>query len=97
MFWNICRFYKPDGLWYDSLAMSDTNVEIKGAAFDNIMIAEFLTALDSTKTQEVDHIDLRTQVYFDSANLEGTTLGKANFGSKDLNVSSTTFSMNVSF
>lgn len=88
---------QPDGLWYDSLVMSDANVKIKGAAFDNIMVAEFLTALDSTKTQEVDHIDLRTQVYFDSANLLGTTLGKANFGGKDLNVSSTTFSLDVSF
>ena len=84
---------QPDGLWYDSLKMTDDKVEIAGAAFNNILIAEFLTALDSTKTQELDPVDLRTQVFFDFAKLKDTQLG----GKVIDNRKSTKFSIDVGF
>ena len=84
---------QPDGLWYDSLKMTDDQVEIAGAAFDNMLIAEFLTALDSTKTQELDPVDLRTQVYFDFAKLKDTQLG----GKTPDNRLSTKFSITIGF
>lgn len=84
---------QPDGLWYDSLKMTDDKVEIAGAAFDNMLIAEFLTAIDSTKTQELDPVDLRTQVYFDYAKLKNTQLG----GKTADNRKSTKFSIDVGF
>lgn len=50
-------------------------IVIEGSAFDNILVAEFLSALKSTQTQEVDPTALRTMVYFSDVKLEQTTSG----------------------
>ena len=47
-------------------------VLLEGSALDNILIAEFLTALIATQTQERDDNDLRTQVVFQNVNLKVT-------------------------
>ena len=63
---------QPDGVWYHSLSIVDDKIKIKGSAFDNLMVANFLTALESTKVQEIDYTDFRTQVYFDQTKLLST-------------------------
>jgi Tfp pilus assembly protein PilN len=67
---------KPDGVWFESLRIgADTDpvgFEVKGRAFDNVLTAEFITALRSTESQEPDESDLRTQVYFNGLMLENT-------------------------
>ena len=45
-------------------AISDSTFQITGQALDNILTAEFMTALRSTGGQEFDESDLRTGVYF---------------------------------
>jgi hypothetical protein len=68
---------KPLGLWYQSL---DVGVEapekfrVKGQSFDNILTAEFMTALRATGSQEIDGSDLRTQVYFQNLSLVSAAL-----------------------
>ncbi len=67
---------KPEGVWFQSIKIgveSPNSFEVKGQAFDNILTAEFITALRSTESGESDESDLRTQVFFnglvlDSAN-----------------------------
>lgn len=39
-------------------------IKVIGRAFDNILVAEFLSALRSTQMQDVDPTSLRTMVYF---------------------------------
>lgn len=49
---------------------------IKGRAFDNVLLAEFLTLLKATKNQETDPADLRTQVFFDMINVSFSNMIK---------------------
>lgn len=49
------------------------DVAIDGAAFDNLLVAEFMSTLKATQAQEVDPKDLRTQVYFEAVSLAQTT------------------------
>ncbi|MEZ4742704.1 MAG: hypothetical protein R3B45_09685 [Bdellovibrionota bacterium] len=63
---------KPEGIWFNYISDdSEKNIlTIVAKSFDSLLVAEFMSALDSTKLQEVDPSDLRTQVYFDQTKLE---------------------------
>ncbi|MCB9228790.1 MAG: PilN domain-containing protein [Deltaproteobacteria bacterium] len=63
---------KPDGLWFNFLKddSDEQIIRLVGGAFDNLLIAEFMSALTRTKFLEVDATDLRTQVYFPRVYLE---------------------------
>lgn len=50
------------------------NIEINGYAFDNLLLAEFMTVLKATRHQDTDASDLRTQLFFDAVNLEFSDL-----------------------
>ena len=66
---------KPEGVWLTSLKIGVTQAdgfEMKGQALDNVLTAEFITAVRSTGSQELDQGDIRTAVYFDHLVLEGT-------------------------
>ncbi len=91
------QILQPSGVWYNSLQVKENNVSIKGAAFNNILVAEFLTALESTKTQEVDPVDLRTFIYFESSRLLGTTAAQVSLGGEGGNMSSVNFGVEVGF
>lgn len=91
------QLLQPSGVWYDSLSVKDENLKIKGAAFNNILVAEFLTALESTKTQEVDPVDLRTYIYFDPSILLGTTAIERQIDGKHKSSSAVGFDIEVGF
>jgi hypothetical protein len=63
---------KPEGIWFNYVTdlTDDNKMTVVGKSFDNILVAEFMTAVAATKTQEMDDSDLRTQVYFDDVKLE---------------------------
>ncbi len=66
---------KPDGVWFESLKIgveTPNSFEVKGQAFDNVLTAEFMTALRSTESGDSDDSDLRTQVFFNGLALEAT-------------------------
>lgn len=69
---------KPDGVWFRRFSFgskeSPDGFALEGSAFDNILVAEFMTAMRATESQEKDEADLRTQVYFADLNLEKTML-----------------------
>ena len=91
------QILQPSGVWYNSLKVEKEKISIQGAAFNNILVAEFLTALESTKTQEVDPVDLRTYVYFDPSRLIGTQATNAQFGGKGGNANAVSFNIEVGF
>lgn len=91
------QILQPSGVWYDALSVKDDKISIKGAAFNNILVAELLTALESTKTQEVDPVDLRTYVYFDPSKLIGTKAIQVKASSDSVATSSVGFDIEVSF
>ena len=64
---------KPEAVWLMSLTVEDARIELEAMATDNILVAEFITALKSTQFQDIDPADLRTQVYFSDVTLSGTT------------------------
>ena len=88
---------QPSGVWYDSMKVEADKVSVKGAAFNNILVAEFLTALESTKTQEVDPVDLRTYVYFDPSRLIGTNAIQINLTGDNVATPSVGFEIEVGF
>ncbi|MBP6217422.1 MAG: PilN domain-containing protein [Oligoflexales bacterium] len=63
---------KSEGLWFTSINDDSKNevVHVSGGAFDNLLVAEFMSYLEETKKQDVDAYDLRTQVYFKKIDLE---------------------------
>ena len=69
---------QPDGVWYDSLNITNSSVSIAGGAFDNLMVASLITAVDSTKLQGIDYNDIRTYIYFDTNKLLKTEIGTIN-------------------
>ncbi len=91
------QILQPSGVWYNTLKVENDKVSIKGAAFDNILVAEFLTALESTKTQEVDPVDLRTYVYFYPSKLIGTSAIQSNITSDGNATPSVGFDIEVGF
>ncbi len=60
------------------------DVAIVGAAFDNLLVAEFMSTLKTTQAQETDSRDLRTLVYFERVELSHTET-EANNASFDAN------------
>lgn len=88
---------QPNGVWYDSLNIKEETINVKGAAFNNILVAEFLTALESTKTQEVDPADLRSYVYFDNSTLLSTTAVGDDSNKDGDNKYSVGFGINIDF
>jgi len=56
--------------------VAEDGFEIRGQAFDNILTAEFMTAIRSTDSQEIDSADLRTHVYFNDLALVEANIGK---------------------
>ena len=69
---------QPDGVWYNTLNITNSSVSISGGAFDNLMVASLITAVDSTKLQGIDYNDIRTYIYFDTNKLLKTELGRIN-------------------
>jgi hypothetical protein len=71
---------KPEGAWYTEIKVGidgKDGFELKGQAFDSLLIAELLGAIRSTELQEVDESDLRTQVYFTDIQLDAVAVPKA--------------------
>lgn len=56
--------------WQTGLEQDD--VVLVGRAFDNLIIAEFMSALKATRSQDLDPQDLRTQVFFSEVLLDLT-------------------------
>lgn len=48
---------------------SRMEIELQGQAYDNVILAEFMTLLKATRNQDFDAADLRTQTYFDGVGL----------------------------
>jgi Tfp pilus assembly protein PilN len=67
---------KPESVWLTSLAVEDGKIELEAMAMDNVLVAEFITALKSTQFQDIDPADLRTQIYFSDVTLSGTTVAQ---------------------
>jgi len=70
---------KPIGVWYQSLEIglsAPAEFKVLGQSFDNILTAEFMMALRSTETQDVEPSDLRTQIYFTGLSLKSAELKK---------------------
>lgn len=69
---------KPESVWLSSLTLVEENkIELDAFATDNILVAEFISALKSTQFQDIDPSDLRTQVYFSQVVLSGTAAVEA--------------------
>jgi hypothetical protein len=49
-------------------------INIQGTAFDNLLVAELLTSLKATQSQEIDSNDPRTQVFFSELKLKSSKL-----------------------
>lgn len=63
---------KPEGVWFHYIKEDSTTntVTLVGKAFDNLLIAEMMSALSTTRIQQPDPTDLRTQLYFSNYRLE---------------------------
>ena len=65
----------PQGL--DTLKLNaDETFEINGQAYDNILTAEYITAIRSTGSQDADAADPRTLIYFSDLDLKQAEIGK---------------------
>ncbi len=75
---------KPEGVWFKSFkvgaAGNKDEFELRGQAFDNLLVAEMMTAMRATETQEKDDGDLRTQVRFAELMIEETQIGREGGG-----------------
>jgi hypothetical protein len=62
---------KPEGIWFSTVKInhSPANIQVEGRSFDNLLVAEFLAAIESTRTQEAVESDLRSQVFFTGTSL----------------------------
>ena len=70
---------KPEGVWFTYLKdeSRDNIIRLSGRSFDNLLVAEFMSALLATRLQEVDSTDIRTQVFFSAANLSRVAIDDA--------------------
>ena len=69
---------KPEGIWFTALKIglpAKGAFKINGNGFDNLLVAEFMTGIRSTETQEKDDADLRTHIYFSNINLVSSVVG----------------------
>lgn len=71
---------RPEGVWITYLKTQEDDkemrFELKGQAFDNLLIAEMISGIRSTISQEADESDLRTMIYFDQLDLDQTSIPK---------------------
>ena len=70
---------KPEGIWFSKLELGkrDKTFKIFGQGFDNLLLAEFMTGIRSTETQEKDDSDLRTHIFFAELELVNSAVGSA--------------------
>lgn len=63
---------RPEGLWLNKLTQNsqDSSLEMVGGAFDNLIVAEFMAALEATKKQEIQAKDLRSLIFFPLVSLK---------------------------
>lgn len=82
---EILQNIKPKGVWYSTLLNeSDTSIiRIAGGAFDSMLIADFISALESTQHQLIDPTDIKTKIFFSDVFLEKVHTAKASTGSED--------------
>jgi hypothetical protein len=69
---------KPEGIWFSQLLIGlpkPGDFKILGQGFDNLLVAEFMTGIRSTETQEKDDSDLRTHIFFSNLELVNTAVG----------------------
>ncbi len=69
---------KPEGIWFSKLLIGlpkPGEFQILGQGFDNLLVAEFMTGIRSTETQEKDDSDLRTHIFFSNLELVKTAVG----------------------
>jgi hypothetical protein len=74
---------KPEGVWFKSVKLGSggaDDFDLVGSGLDNLLVAEFLTALRATESQEKDAGDLRTQIGFSDLALEETQVGANSSG-----------------
>ncbi len=70
---------RPEGVWFKSLKIGingKDEFDLVAQAFDNLIIAEFMTAIRATDSQDKDDGDLRTQVAFTELALADSVLGQ---------------------
>lgn len=78
---------KPEGVWFRKVSIDTplkNDLKITGAAFDNILIAEFMAALKSTSITEADSTDVRTMIAFSDVAITTTTLSESDGSFPDL-------------
>ncbi len=63
---------RPEGLWLNKLTQNsqESSLEMTGGAFDNLIVAEFMAALEATKKQEIQARDLRSLIFFPQVTLK---------------------------
>lgn len=69
---------KPEGIWFSKLQIGtpdEKTFKILGQGFDNLLLAEFMTGIRSTETQEKDDSDLRTHIFFSNLELVNSAVG----------------------
>lgn len=68
---------KPEGIWFSKLhiGIPAGTFKIFGQGFDNLLLAEFMTGIRSTETQEKDDSDLRTHIFFANLELVNSAVG----------------------
>jgi len=66
-----------EGIWYESLDYgADSLVTIKGAAYDSILIAEYMLGMRETMNPDTRNDDLRTRLGFDGMSLKSVYLSE---------------------
>lgn len=63
---------KPDGVWFWNVKVmgGGKEVAIMGQAFDNLLVAELMTGIGATASQDAIPGDVRSQVYLQNVRLE---------------------------
>lgn len=68
---------RPEGVWFVNLTDDTKNslINLTGGAFDNLLVADFMTMLEEPKRQELDPNDVRTHIYFKEIKLDSLNTG----------------------
>lgn len=79
---------KPEGIWFTQLKIGSPNegvFTLSGQGFDNLLIAEFMTSIRATESQERDDADLRTHIFFSNLTLSRSVVGAGSTSFQELN------------
>lgn len=71
---------KPEGIWFTQLKVGTPKAgvfSLTGQGFDNLLVAEFMTSIRATESQERDDADLRTHIFFSNLTLSRSVVGDA--------------------